>query len=117
MFFRGLNEAQLTKAFRCTVRRTPPRASMKIISNILFYLSLFWLLAVALFNAASLLQPVFPQLNWPHWLSRVPLPRPTTAFEWAASWPFFVGIAGMLVSVGLFICAERRRTRKRLGEI
>ncbi len=81
------------------------------------YLSLIWLLAVALLNAASLLQPAFPRLNWPHWLLRVPLPRLTTAFEWATSWPFFVGIAGMLVGAGLFIYAERRRKRNGRGEI
>ena len=93
------------------------RAPMKLFAYVLLYLSLIWLLAVALFNAASLLQPALPQLNWPRWLSRVPLPRPTTTFEWATCWPFLVGIAGMFVSVVLLVWTERRGRRKGRGKI
>jgi hypothetical protein len=90
---------------------------MKIIGNILFHLSAFWLLFVALCNAASLLQPALPKLNWLRLLSRVPLPRPTMTFAWATDWPFLIGLAGVSIGFVLIVLAERRRNWKGRGEI
>ena len=98
-------------AIRCT------EPHMKLIANILLRLSLIWLLVVALYNAARLLSAALPQIDWPRWLSRVPLPRPTLTFEWATCWPFLLGLTGMLVSIGLLVYVERRRNWKGRGKI
>jgi len=76
---------------------------MKILSKLLFLLSVAWLLAVNIQPLGPLIRSsVQPLPIWLRYLLRLPKPpSPFGPMTWATLWPIAIGLAGVVVSIGI----------------